>query len=155
MIGAPRRFGAVQPPPKKPVGVLTGLLLAGAGVVVAGYMLDFHGHSCCRCGRRWRHFGAFNLGDEESHRCSCGEVQWWKDGVPHVLRGSQFVVPPSSETRPSIATLPGPATPSVFAPPASPVFVASVGAPRSAVMAPPPAPSRVPMFALQPRRALR
>lgn len=67
------------------IAVAVGMGLAGA------YMLDLHGHACAGCGRRWRHFGAFNLGDEKSHTCSqCGAVQWWKDGVPHVLRGSQF-----------------------------------------------------------------
>jgi len=72
------------------IAVAVGMGLAGA------YMLDLHGHACEGCGRRWRHFGAFNLGDEKSHTCSrCGEVQWWKCGVPHVLRGSQFSPAPN------------------------------------------------------------
>ena len=78
--------------PPEATSVWAGLLIAGLGVVTIGYMLDWHGHSCV-CGRRWRHFGAFNFGDEQSHTCTCGQVQWWKCGMPHVLRGSQFVGP--------------------------------------------------------------
>jgi hypothetical protein len=71
-----------------------GALAIAVGVGALGaYMLDLHGHTCVQCGRRWRHFGAFNFGDEQSHTCTCGQVQWWKCGVPHVLRGSQFVTP--------------------------------------------------------------
>ena len=71
-----------------------GALAIAVGVGALGaYMLDLHGHICVKCGRRWRHFGAFNFGDEQSHTCTCGEVQWWKCGVPHVLRGSQYVTP--------------------------------------------------------------
>lgn len=84
-------------PPKstKPMGMFATIaLLVGAGALGA-YMLDLHGHTCDKCGQRWRHFGAFNLGDEDSHTCArCGQVQWWKCGAPHVLRGSQFVTAP-------------------------------------------------------------
>ena len=68
-----------------------------AGVVAFGvYALDLHAHTCANCGYKWRHLGAFNLGDEESHTCArCGQVQWWKCGAPHVLQGSQFVGSPS------------------------------------------------------------
>jgi len=64
-----------------------------AGVVAFGvYALDLHAHTCANCGHKWRHLGAFNLGDEESHTCArCGQVQWWKCGAPHVLQGSRFV----------------------------------------------------------------
>jgi hypothetical protein len=73
-----------------------------AGVVALGvYALDLHGHTCASCGHKWRHLGAFNLGDEESHTCGrCGQVQWWKCGTPHVLRGSQFVAPSALPSAP-------------------------------------------------------
>lgn len=76
------------------LGVLGGLVAAAGLVVLGMHMLDWHRHSCSACGRRWSHFGAFNLGDEASHTCTCGQVQWWKCGVPHVLRGSQFAQAP-------------------------------------------------------------
>jgi hypothetical protein len=82
------------PTPSGPFGGTLGALAIAVGIGVLGaYMLDMHGHTCARCGRRWRHFGAFNFGDEQSHTCTCGQVQWWKCGMPHVLRGSQFVTP--------------------------------------------------------------
>ncbi len=86
-------------------GGTLGVIAIAFGVGVLGaYMLDLHGHTCDRCGRRWRHFGAFNLGDEQSHTCPCcGQVQWWKCGAPHVLRGSQFVTP---STSPALASAP-------------------------------------------------
>jgi hypothetical protein len=78
----------------KPFGGTFGALAIAVGVGVLGaYMLDLHGHTCVQCGRRWRHFGAFNFGDEQSHTCTCGQVQWWKCGMPHVLHGSQFASP--------------------------------------------------------------
>jgi hypothetical protein len=75
-----------------------------AGVVALGvYALDLHAHTCANCGHRWRHLGAFNLGDEESHTCGrCGQVQWWKCGTPHVLRGSQFVASPALPSAPAL-----------------------------------------------------
>lgn len=75
-----------------------------AGVVALGvYALDLHAHTCANCGHRWRHLGAFNLGDEESHKCGrCGQVQWWKCGTPHVLRGSQFVASPALPSAPAL-----------------------------------------------------
>jgi hypothetical protein len=72
-------------------GTLTALAIAVGLGVLGAHMLDLHGHTCDRCGRRWVHLGAFNLGDEQSHTCArCGEVQWWKCGAPHVLRGSEI-----------------------------------------------------------------
>jgi hypothetical protein len=64
-----------------------GIIALAFGIGVLGaYALDLHGHTCA-CGNRWYHLGAFNLGDEDSHRCSrCGTVQWWKNGAPHVFR---------------------------------------------------------------------
>lgn len=57
--------------------------------MLGAYMLDLHAHTCDGCGNRWRHLGAFNVGDPTSHTCGkCGVVQWWKDGVPHVFRSS-------------------------------------------------------------------
>lgn len=75
-------------------GVFSSLaILVGVGVLGA-YMLDLHAHTCEGCGKRWRHFGAFNFDDEESHTCTrCGQVQWWRGGAPHVRRGSQFAMP--------------------------------------------------------------
>lgn len=72
-------------------GLLATIVIT-AGVVAFGvYALDLHAHTCANCGYKWRHLGAFNLGDEESHTCArCGQVQWWKCGAPHVLQGSQF-----------------------------------------------------------------
>jgi hypothetical protein len=72
--------------PSQPIGTI-GILAIAFGVGVLGaYTLDWHGHSCA-CGNKWHHLGAFNGGDQEAHRCSrCGQVQWWKDGFPHVIR---------------------------------------------------------------------
>lgn len=83
--------GKTQPP------LFIGLLTA-AGVVVLGlYALDFHAHRCEACGHRWRHLGAFNLGDPASHTCAkCSTVQWWKDGVPHVFREVLRTPPPDT-----------------------------------------------------------
>ena len=98
-----------EPPRKDPepgktsiADAIVGLAIAAGFVAVGAYMLDLHGHTCDRCGRRWRHFGAFNLGDEKSHTCSrCGDVQWWKCGTPPVLRG---VPAPASSFESSPAT---------------------------------------------------
>ena len=81
------------PPPKQSgpsIGGVLGTLAIAVGVGVLGaYMLDLHSHTCEACGNRWRHLGAFNLGDPGAHACSaCGTVQWWKDGVPHVFRSA-------------------------------------------------------------------
>jgi len=93
---------------KSPGTLSTLALLVGIGVLGA-YMLDLHGHTCDRCGRRWRHFGAFNFGDTESHTCTrCGQVQWWKCGAPHVLQGSQYAVPPGYAPPPTVSALPAP-----------------------------------------------
>jgi len=57
--------------------------VAGAAVYRA---LDPHGHTCSRCGNQWRHFGAFNGGNERAHACgACGTIQWWKDGALPLL----------------------------------------------------------------------
>lgn len=105
-------------------------MAVGLGVLGA-HMLDLHGHQCDRCGRRWRHFGAFNLGDEASHTCAdCGQVQWWKCGTPHVLRGSQYVATQTASVAPTVAALPSALSP----------------------MLPAPLASAAPSFAIQPRR---
>jgi len=145
-----------EEPPQKASGTLgiLGSLAIAVGVGVLGYhMLDGHAHQCDACGCRWRHFGAFNLNDEESHRCSrCGQVQWWKDGAPHVLRGSEFAALPSlsattaalgAATARGALTAPVPqlalaATPPVFA-------MRSLAAPRAPAVA----------LAIQPRRVWR
>jgi len=76
---------------------MLGALAIAVGVGVLGYyMLDGHGHTCESCGNRWRHLGAFNLGDPVAHTCkTCGTVQWWKDGVPHVFRDAIQSPPPA------------------------------------------------------------
>lgn len=49
--------------------------------LVGAYALDLHGHTCVVCGYRWRHLGAFNLGDPTAHACArCGVAQWVKNG---------------------------------------------------------------------------
>lgn len=62
--------------------------LAVTGIAVAGaQVLDWHAHTCVVCGREWKHFGAFNLGDEKAHTCArCGSVQWMKN-LPPSMRG--------------------------------------------------------------------
>lgn len=85
-------------PPGSAIGAFgsaLGTVAIAVGVGVLGaYMLDLHTHMCEGCGNRWRHLGAFNIGDPVSHTCrKCGTVQWWKDGVPHVFR-SALRLPP-------------------------------------------------------------
>jgi hypothetical protein len=93
-----------QPPSPAPpspstspsIGKMLGVVAVAVGVGMLGaYMFDLHGHTCEACGHRWRHLGAFNVGDPGSHTCGkCGTVQWWKDGVPHVFRSALFQPPP-------------------------------------------------------------
>jgi len=53
--------------------------------VLAALAWDFHGHTCDLCGAKWKHLGAWNVGDEEAHTCpKCGARQWWKDGAPRL-----------------------------------------------------------------------
>lgn len=96
---APKQPVSSRPAPPRPVppqsalgsfGSALGTVAIAIGVGVLGaYMLDLHTHTCDACGYRWRHLGAFNVGDADSHTCgNCGVVQWWKDGVPHVFRSS-------------------------------------------------------------------
>lgn len=156
-----RTFQEPSPPPSgSSVGGTLGALAIAVGLGVLGAkMLDLHGHTCERCGRRWRHFGAFNLGDEPSHTCSrCGEIQWWKCGVPHVLRGSQFVESPSNPALPPVPpAFAPPVMQSAFAPPVPPAYTPPVGAIRANATPSPTAlpPSRAPLLAIQARRTLR
>ena len=92
-----RTFKEEPPTPAPPsIGNMLGVIAIAVGVGVLGaYMLDMHSHTCEACGNRWRHLGAFNVGDPESHTCGkCGTVQWWKDGTPHVFRGVLREPPP-------------------------------------------------------------
>lgn len=84
-------------PPSSSIGGVLGTIAIAIGVGVLGaYMLDLHSHTCEACGHRWRHLGAFNLGDPAAHSCSkCGTVQWWKDGSPHVFRDVLRQAPPN------------------------------------------------------------
>ena len=94
-----RPFAPPKPPkPASPFGGTLGVMAIAFGIGVLGaYMLDLHSHTCEACGRKWRHLGAFNLGDPASHTCAqCGTVQWWKDGVPHVFRTSLHAEPPAT-----------------------------------------------------------
>jgi len=138
------------------LGIL-GSLAVAVGVGVLGYyMLDGHAHQCDHCGQRWRHFGAFNFGDEASHTCSrCGEVQWWKDGAPHVLRGSEFAVPPSlSATTAALrAALPATAPAMLTAPVPQHAFASPPPAVAMRSLAAPPAPAAA--LAIQSRRVPR
>jgi hypothetical protein len=60
-------------------GGTLGVIALAFGIGVLGaYALDLHSHTCESCGYKWRHLGAFNLGDAASH--TCGTVQWWKCG---------------------------------------------------------------------------
>jgi len=68
------------------IGVALGLGIVGA------FALDLHSHTCDKCGRKWRHLGAFNAGDERAHSCpACGETQWWKTGTSPAQRARVFV----------------------------------------------------------------
>lgn len=81
-------------PPAQPIGTLGVIAIAFGIGVLGAYALDLHSHTCCACGRKWRHLGAFNLGDPTAHTCTCGTVQWWKDGIPHVFRTALRTAPP-------------------------------------------------------------
>lgn len=82
---APKRPPIAPGPPS--IGSMLSTMAIAVGIGVLGYyMLDGHSHTCEACGTRWRHLGIFNLGDPTAHTCTCGTVQWWKDGVPHVFR---------------------------------------------------------------------
>jgi len=118
------------PPSNSSFGRVLGALAVAVGVgAIGAYMLDLHGHTCT-CGKRWRHFGAFNLGDAESHTCSqCGQVQWWKDGAPHVLRGSQFAASPTT-----VLGIPPP-LPQIPLPPLPPAIAAARAQPEQTVVA--------------------
>jgi len=91
----PYRFPWEKPPSGgqgQQIGTLGVLAIAFGIGVLGAYMLDLHGHTCCRCGHKWRHLGALNVGNESSHTCSrCGTVQWWKNGVPHAWREGHAV----------------------------------------------------------------
>lgn len=83
-LPVPKPLQPVQPAqPSKPFGGTLGTVLLAFGIGALGaFMLDLHGHQCMACGYRWRHLGAFNVGDLAAHTCRrCGETQWWKDGV--------------------------------------------------------------------------
>lgn len=89
------RLGQAQRPrprvasaPAPALGGTLGVIALAFGIgVVGALMLDVHGHTCDSCGHRWRHLGAFNLGDKDAHTCGrCGAVQWWKNGVPQAIK---------------------------------------------------------------------
>ena len=87
---------ATAPPPPS-LGNMLGVIAIAVGVGVLGYYaLDGHSHTCESCGHRWRHLGAFNVGDPAAHSCKCGTVQWWKDGVAHVYRDVLRQPPPKA-----------------------------------------------------------
>jgi len=89
---------APQPAPRKPaLGGTLGVIAIALGVgLVAGYMLDAHGHTCDQCGNKWWHLGAFNFNDQPAHTCSkCSAVQWWKNGVPLAVREAHDLFGPN------------------------------------------------------------
>jgi hypothetical protein len=112
----------VPPRPQPQTFNTLGVIVLAVGVGVLGaYMLDWHGHQCEACSHKWRHLGAFNLGDPASHTCSkCGTVQWWKDGMPHVFR-DVLRTTSTDATRARIALAAPPPTPALVAstPPAA------------------------------------
>ena len=86
----------VKPTPTSFGGTLGVIALAFGVGIVGAYMLDAHAHTCDSCGYRWRHLGAFNVGDEDAHRCkACGVVQWWKCGVPQMIKDAHRAGPTS------------------------------------------------------------
>ena len=95
-----RTFDHHQATPKVSLGGTLGVIALAFGVGVLGaYMLDLHGHTCEACGHRWRHLGAFNLGDQDAHTCrKCGMVQWWKCGYQ-----GAFKLVPNAPTLPAAA----------------------------------------------------
>lgn len=95
----PQRFQEPPTPPPPSFGSMLGVLALAVGVGVLGYyVFDGHAHTCEGCGTKWRHLGAFNVGDPDAHTCKCGTVQWWKDGVPHVFRTALRQSPPKVDT---------------------------------------------------------
>jgi hypothetical protein len=85
-----------------PLGGTLGVLAIAFGIGVLGaYALDLHSHACDSCGYKWRHLGAFNLGDLPAHTCrKCGTVQWWKRGWQHAvgMRSTDGAFRPLSST---------------------------------------------------------
>jgi len=77
-----------MPAPKSTLERLLVIAIGAAAIGVAGaYALDYHKHTCERCGARWAHLGALNGGNRPAHTCrTCGKVQWWKDGVPEAVK---------------------------------------------------------------------
>ncbi len=96
MAASPQVTLARRPSPPLAFGGTLGVIALAFGVGMLGaYMLDLHGHTCEACGSKWRHFGAFSVGDPGAHACrKCGTVQWWKDGVPNVFREALRTPPP-------------------------------------------------------------
>jgi hypothetical protein len=89
-------------------GGTLGVIALAFGIGVLGaYALDLHSHTCDFCGYKWRHLGAFNLGDAASHTCgNCGTVQWWKCGfMKSTTRDMHSVIaqPPASAQPPRFA----------------------------------------------------
>jgi hypothetical protein len=82
-------FAPAPAQPQKPrQGFSTlGVIAIAVGIgIVAGYVLDAHGHTC-DCGNKWWHLGALNVNNVPGHTCSrCGATQWWKNGVPDEVR---------------------------------------------------------------------
>jgi hypothetical protein len=80
--------------PAPALGGTLGVIALALGIGVFGaYALDLHSHTCASCGYKWRHLGAFNLGDPAAHTCrNCGNEQWWKCGFGMPARATQSVV---------------------------------------------------------------
>lgn len=80
-------------PPRSFFGSTLGVIGVALGLgVIGAFALDLHSHTCDKCGRKWRHLGAFNAGDERAHSCpACGEAQWWKTGASPAQRDRLLV----------------------------------------------------------------
>jgi hypothetical protein len=98
-------------------GGTLGIVALAFGIGVLGaYALDLHSHTCDLCGHKWRHLGAFNLGDAASHTCSvCGKAQWWKCGftkASHITHAT--AAQPSTIVQPQRLALSDGGTPMTF-----------------------------------------
>ena len=87
MLPNQRPRTAPAPVPTSFGGTLGVIALAFGIGIVGAYVLDAHAHTCDSCGHKWRHLGAFNVGDQDAHTCKrCGTTQWWKCGVPQMIK---------------------------------------------------------------------
>ena len=107
----PSPFG--RPTTSYRIGTLGTIIIALSAGILGYYALDGHSHRCESCGKKWRHLGAFNIGDVDAHTCgSCGQIQWWKCGLPNVFHHAHPVSPEALATRQEVRTAESSAVPS-------------------------------------------